>query len=59
MMAPGASQHFCRRDERSLDFMFPGSDRLQNYGPELLFLVIVTSPDKSVSAIVNSLLCGI
>lgn len=58
-MAPGATQYFCRGDERSLDFTFPGSDRPQNYGPELLFLVVVTSPDKSVSAVVNSLLCGI
>lgn len=58
-MAPGAAQHFCRGDERSLGFTFPDSDRLQNYGPELLFLGIVTSPDKSMSAIVNSLLCRI
>lgn len=58
VMAPGAAQHFCHGDERSLDFTFPGSDRLQNYGPELLFLVILTSPDKSVSAIVNSLSAG-
>jgi len=58
-MAPGAAQHFCHGDERSLDFMFPSGDRPQNYGPKLLFLVTVTSPDKSVSPIVNSLLCGL
>lgn len=57
-MAPGAAQHFCRGDERSLDFTFPGSDRLQNHGPELLFVVIVASPDKSMSAPVNSILHG-
>lgn len=59
VMAPGPAQHFCHGDERSLAFTFPGSDRPQNYGPKLLFLVIVTSPDKSVSAAVNSFLCGI
>lgn len=52
-MAPGAAQHFCHRDERSLDFTFPGSDRLQNYGPELLFPLTVTSPDKSVSLLLT------
>lgn len=57
-MAPGAAQHFCRGDERSLAFTFPGSDRPQNYGPEMLFQGAVTSPDKSVSAVVNSLLYG-
>lgn len=55
-MAPGAAQHFCRGDERSLVFMFPGSDRAQNYGPETLFRGAVAAPDQSVSAVVNSLL---
>lgn len=52
-MAPGAVQHFCHRDERSLDFTFPGSDRPQNYGPELLFPAPVTSPDESVSLLLT------
>lgn len=59
-MAPGAVQHFCHRNERSLDFTFPGSDRPQNYGPELLFPLTVTSPDtQKCVTVVNSLLCGI
>lgn len=52
-MAPGAVQHFCHRDERSLDFTFPGSDRPQNYGPELLFPVPLTSADRSVSLLLT------
>lgn len=52
-MAPGAVQHFCHRDERSLDFTFPGSDRPQNYGLELFFPVPVTAPDKSVSLLLT------
>lgn len=52
-MASGAVQHFCHRDERSLDFMFPGSDSPQNYGPEMLFPVPVTCADKSVSLLLT------
>lgn len=52
-MASGAVQHFCHRDERSPDFTFPGSDSPQNYGPELLFPVPVTSPDESVSLLLT------
>lgn len=50
VMAPGVAQHFCRGDERALDFMFPGSGRLQSYCPQLLFLVTLNfSRQKCIS----------
>lgn len=35
-MAPGAAQHFCRGDERSLGFTFPDSDKTAELWPRVV-----------------------